>query len=361
MTFRRSEPYNALPHLPPSAELETKPILRQTIASARALADLRGIAAKIPNQAVLVSGIVLQEARLSSEIENIVTTSDELYRAAASPDDVTDPQTKEVLRYREALWHGFRSLPTRPLNTNLFVEMVSQIRGVQMEIRRVPGTTLKKQNGEVIYTPPMGEPLLRDLLGNLETFIHADSGPDPLIRLAVMHYQFEAIHPFTDGNGRTGRILNILYLVEKGLLDWPVMYLSQYILSHKSEYYRGLRAVTEEGAWEAWILFMLRAVEDTAKETQGRVTRILNLMETTTDRVKAELPKIYSKDLIEAIYRNPYCKIRFLEEGGLGNRQTVSSYLRKLSTINVLRPLKVGREMYYINDDLLDALSEQHG
>jgi Fic family protein len=360
VTFRRSEPYNDLPLLPPAADLETKAILRQTILAARALADLKGIAAKIPNQAVLVSGIVLQEARLSSEIENIVTTSDELYRAAASPDDVTDPQTKEVLRYREALWHGFYSLRDRPLSTNLFIEIVSQIRGVRMEIRRVPGTTLKSQAGEVIYTPPMGESLLREKLGNLETFLHAEDGPDPLIRLAVMHYQFEAIHPFTDGNGRTGRILNILYLAEKGLLDWPVMYLSQYILSHKSEYYRGLRAVTEEGSWEAWILFMLRAVEETARETQRRVTRILDLMDRTKERVKAELPKIYSKDLIEAIYQNPYCKIRFLEEGGLGNRQTVSGYLKKLSEIGVLRPLKAGREMYYINDDLLTALSEQH-
>ena len=361
MSFRRSDPYNGLPLLPPAVDLETKAILRQTITSARALADLKGIAAKIPNQAVLVSGIVLQEARLSSEIENIVTTSDELYRAAASPEDVTDPQTKEVLRYREALWYGFHSLEARPLNTNLFVEMVSQIRGVQMEIRRVPGTTLKKQDGEVIYTPPMGEHLLRELLGNLEKFIHADEGPDPLIRLAVMHYQFEAIHPFTDGNGRTGRILNILYLVEKGLLDWPVMYLSQYILSHKIGYYRGLRAVTEEGAWEPWILFMLRAVEETAKETQGRVLRILDLMEKTTGRVKTELPTIYSKDLIEAIYRNPYCKIRFLEENGLGHRQTVSGYLKKLAQIGVLRPLKIGRELYYINDDLLAALSGRHG
>lgn len=357
MTFHRSEPFNDLPKLPPTADLETRAILRQTVSAARALSDLKGIAAKIPNQAVLVSGIVLQEARLSSEIENIVTTSDELYRAAASPEDVTDPQTKEVLRYREALWHGFGKLNDRPLSTNLFVEIVSEIRGVQMEIRRVPGTALKNQRGEVIYTPPTGEPLLREMLKNLEDFLLKDEGPDPLIRLAVMHYQFEAIHPFTDGNGRTGRILNILYLVERGLLDWPVMYLSQYILRNKIEYYRGLRAVTEEGAWEAWILFMLRAIEETAKETQLKVNRILNLMNETVERVKSELPKVYRKDLIEAIYRNPYCKIRFLEESGLGNRQTVSNYLKKLSDIGVLRPLKVGREMYYINDALLGALS----
>ena len=357
MTFRRSEPFNTLPHLPPAAELESKAILRQTIASARALSDLKGIAAKIPNQALLVSGIVLQEARLSSEIENIVTTSDELYRAAASPDDVTDPQTKEVLRYREALWFGFHSLPSRPLSTNLFVEIVSQIRGVQMEIRRVPGTTLKKQNGEVIYTPPMGEQRLRELLGNLETFIHAEDGPDPLIRLAVMHYQFEAIHPFTDGNGRTGRILNILYLVEKGLLDWPVMYLSQYILTHKSDYYLGLRAVTEQGAWEPWILFMLKGIEETARETSSRVQRILSAIHETRELVRSAAPRMYSRELIEVVFQNPYCKIRFLEEAKVAKRQAASTYLQRLSALGVVRQLKIGREIYYVNDALVRILS----
>ncbi len=357
MSFLRSEPYNELPLLPPAADVETKEILRQTVRSARALADLRGSAARMPNQSILLNGIVLQEARLSSEIENIVTTTDELYRAVASPEEVTDPQTKEVLRYREALWAGFRRVQDRPLCTNLFLEIVSAIRGVQMEIRRVPGTNLKNKAGDVVYTPPLGEDLIRTKLENLERYIHEEGGPDPLIRLAVMHYQFEAIHPFTDGNGRTGRIVNILYLVEKGLLKSPVLYLSHYILQNKAEYYAGLRGVTERGEWEPWILFMLRAVEHTAQQTLAKVSRIVDLMECTANEVRNRLPKIYSKDLIEVIFKNPYCRIHFLEDSGLGNRQTVSGYLKKLSEINVLRPLKVGREVYYINDPLVTALS----
>ncbi len=273
----------------------------------------------MPNQRILVNGIVLQEARLSSEIENIVTTTDELYRAAASPEELTDPQTKEVLRYREALWQGFQRIKQRPLCTNLFLEIVSEIRGVEMEVRRVAGTTLKNQAGEIVYTPPLGEDLIRERLHNLEDYIHGDDGVDPLIRLAVMHYQFEAIHPFTDGNGRTGRIVNILYLVERGLLEWPVLYLSEYILSNKAQYYAGLRAVTERQEWEPWILFMLKAVEQTAQQMFERVSRIVDLMEATAAKVRAELPKVYSKDLIEVIYANPYCKIKFLEQSGLWN------------------------------------------
>ena len=194
-------------------------------------------------------------------------------------------------------------------------------------------------------------------LKNLEEYIHAEDGPDPLIRLAVMHYQFEAIHPFTDGNGRTGRIVNILYLVEKGLLEWPVMYLSQYILRHRAAYYSGLRGITERQEWEPWIMFMLKAVEETAQQTLAKVNRIIELMDETANKTRTEIPKIYSRDLIEMIFKNPYCKIRFLEEAGLGNRQTVSLYLRKLSEIQILRPLRIGREMYYINDQLVNVLS----
>lgn len=357
MNFDRTQPYNDLPFLPPRVEVETKEILRQTVASARALADLKGGAAKIPNQGLLVDGIVLQEARLSSEIENIVTTTDELYRAAANPDESTDPQTKEVLRYRQALWHGFERVKERQICTNLFVEVVSKIRGVDMQIRRVPGTSLKTKSGETIYTPPLGEGLIRDLLKNLEDYLYSEEGPDPLIRLAVMHYQFEAIHPFTDGNGRTGRIVNILYLVEKSLLQSPVLYLSQYILLHKQGYYAGLRAVTESSDWIPWILFMLKAIEVTAEQTLRKVNKILDLMHETGEMVKAELPKIYSKDLIEAIYSNPYCRIRFLEDLGLGNRQTVSVYLKRLAEVGILRVVRIGREVYYINDKLFNALT----
>ena len=361
MAFRRDRPYNDLPLLPPRRELETKAVLKQTIASARALADLRGIAAKSPNPRLLINGIVLQEARLSSEIENIVTTSDELYRAAANGDGVTDTHTKEVLRYREALWYGFEQIKRRPLSANLFIEIVGIIRQLRMDVRKTPGTALKNGAGKVVYTPPGGESLIRDKLGNLEKFIHEEDGTDPLIKLAVMHYQFAAIHPFSDGNGRTGRILNVLYLVEKGLLDLPVLYLSHYILRNKSGYYTGLRNVTEKAKWEEWVLFMLRGIEQTARETCELVTRILKLMEETAARVRAKQPAIYSKDLIEAIYSNPYCRIRFLETAGIAKRQTASAYLRKLAEMKVLEPVKVGREMYYINQGLLRVLSGGKG
>jgi Fic family protein len=357
MTFHRDRPYNDLPLLPPRQELETRAVLKQTIASARALADLRGMSAKVPNPRLLVNGIVLQEARLSSEIENIVTTSDELYRAAANGDSVTDTHTKEVLRYREALWQGFEQIKHRPLCTNLAIEIVGIIRRLQMDVRKAPGTALKNGADEIVYTPPEGEGLIRDKLSNLEKFIHGEDEIDPLVKLAVMHYQFEAIHPFSDGNGRTGRILNVLYLVDKGLLDLPVLYLSHYILRKKADYYQGLRNVTEAEKWEDWVLFMLRAVEETARETCETVDRILKQMAETAEQVHNEQPGIYSKDLIEVIFSNPYCRIRFLEDARIAKRQTASSYLQRLALMKILEPVKVGREMYYVNHGLLRILS----
>ena len=357
MAFNRSEPYNDLPLLPPGVELESRAVLKQAIAANRVLANLRGLAAKIPNQGMLINSIVLQEARLSSEIENIVTTNDELYRAAADADGKTDPHTKEVLRYRQALYRGFQALKERPLNTNLFIEIVRLIKQVDLGIRAVPGTALKNDLGEVIYTPPEGESRIRDLLGNLEQFIHAEDDLDPLVKMAVLHYQFEAIHPFPDGNGRSGRILNLLFLVEKGLLDIPVLFLSRYIIGNRMDYYRGLRQVTEEQDWESWILFMLRAVESTAQQTFDQVTRILDLMESVRERVQREEPGIYSKDLIELIFREPYTKIQFVVDLGLAKRQTASSYLQALAGRGILREQKIGREKYYINDALLLELT----
>lgn len=357
MAFNRSEPYNDLPLLPPGVELESRAVLKQAIAANRVLANLRGLAAKIPNQGMLINSIVLQEARLSSEIENIITTNDELYRAAADADGKTDPHTKEVLRYRQALYRGFQALKERPLNTNLFIEMVRLIKQVELGIRAVPGTALKNDLGEVIYTPPEGERRIRELLGNLEQFIHAEDDLDPLVKMAVLHYQFEAIHPFPDGNGRTGRILNLLFLVEKGLLDIPVLFLSRYIIANRMDYYRGLRQVTEEQDWESWILFMLRAVESTAQQTFDQVTRILDIMESVRERVQREEPGIYSKDLIELIFREPYTKIQFVVDLGLAKRQTASSYLQALAGRGILREQKIGREKYYINDALLLELT----
>ncbi|BAP89075.1 filamentation induced by cAMP protein fic [Burkholderiales bacterium GJ-E10] len=359
MSFDRNRPYNDLPLLPPQAELETKAVLKQAVAAHRALADLRGMAARIPNQGILINGIVLQEARLSSEIENIVTTQDELFRAAADADGKADAATKEVLRYREALWTGFEQLKGRPLTTRLFVDLARVIKNLDLDVRAVPGTKLANPaTGEVIYTPPEGQALLRDKLANLERFLYPDlpDDLDPLVRMAVMHYQFEAIHPFTDGNGRTGRILNILWLVEQGLLDIPVLYLSRYILVNKAAYYAGLRGVTENADWEPWILYMLEGIAQTARETSDRVRRILELMEDMRQEVHAKVPRIYSKDLIELIFRHPYCKIQFLLDAHLAKRQTASEYLRNLAELGLLKPLKIGRELYYVNERLFAEL-----
>ena len=356
MPFDRNQPYNDLPLLPPAMELETKAVLKQAIAANRVLANLRGLAAQIPNQGVLINSIVLQEARLSSEIENIVTTNDELYRADADADGKSDPHTKEVLRYRQALNFGFRQLKERPLSTNLFIDIVRTIKQVDLGVRRVPNTALKNTLNEVVYTPPVGEAVIREKLANLEQFIHAQDGLDPLVKMAVMHYQFEAIHPFEDGNGRTGRIVNLLYLVEQGLLDIPVLFLSRYIIANKPGYYEGLRGVTERQDWESWILYMLRAVESTAQQTFDQVTRIRLLMEQVREQVQQQAPGIYSKDLIEAIFQHPYTKIQFLVDANIAKRQTASSYLQTLAGLGVLRSIKQGREMYYINDALFSEL-----
>ena len=359
MTFDRDRPYNDLPPLPPrDVELETVPVLKQAIAASRELAELKGAGDLIPNQRILLTGIVMQEARLSSEIENIVTTNDELYQALADARPSESPHTKEVLRYQEALWHGYQQLAKRPLGTNLFIDLARQIKGQDIGIRRVPGTKLTGNDGRAVYTPPEGEARIRELLANLEHFIHDDQdGLDPLVKMAVMHYQFEAIHPFPDGNGRTGRIINILYLVEKGLLDLPVLYLSRYIIDNKSAYYEGLRRVTEEGAWEDWIVFMLKGIELMARETSRLIRQIADLMEETAEIARRKAPKAYSKDLIELLFEQPYCKIRFLEQRGIAKRQTASSYLKALAGIGLLRPVKVGREMYYINGRLMRVLA----
>ncbi len=356
--MNRNKPYNDLPLLPPSVDLETAGVLKKAILANRKLAELKGLVKSIPNQAILINGIVLQEARLSSEIENIVTTNDELYRAAADEKFSTNPHAKEVLLYREAVWHGFKSLKKKPLATNLFIEIAEIIKGKNIGIRRVPGTKIGNSKGEVIYTPPEGEPIIRDKLSNLEKFMHAEDDIDPLIKMAALHYQFEAIHPFVDGNGRTGRIINILYLVEKGLLDSPILFLSHYILRTKPTYYTGLRNVTEQDAWVDWVMYMLEAIETTATETQERVNSILSAMEKTRKLVQEKAPKIYSKDLIEVIFQNPYCKTRFLEDAGLAKRQTAAMYLQTLEELGLLKSIKMGSERYYINKKLIKILSK---
>jgi Fic family protein len=359
MSFNRALPYNDLPLLPPAVDLESKTVLKQAITANRLLAELKGAGNLIPNQAILLTALGLQEAKLSSEIENIVTTNDELYLAFADEGSDVNLATKEVLHYNEALWHGYRAVKEgRPLSTRLFEEIVQIIKPNSGGIRKVTGTKIANALSEVIYTPPEGEQIIRDKLFNLEKFLYSQDDLDPLIKMAAMHYQFEAIHPFLDGNGRTGRILNILYLVETRLLEIPVLYLSRFIIENKRDYYDNLRQVTEEGAWESWVLYMLHAVEQTALATRSKISSIHDLMEVVGERVQTELPKVYRKELIELLFRQPYCKIRFLEEAGIAGRQTASQYLKEIEQIGVLKGFKRGRELYYINVPFLNLLTE---
>lgn len=354
------QPYNILPPLPPRMDLETPTVLKAAIGANRALAELKGKAETLPNQSVLFNSIIIQEAKASSEIENVVTTNDKLFMAMSANDKQADPQTKEVLRYRQALWLGFQRLQNSELDTNLMVELMQTIKESRDGIRTDSGTVIANpRTRKIIYWPPEGEELLRQLLENLVEYINAEDGPDPLIKMAVMHYQFEAIHPFSDGNGRTGRILNILYLVQKQLLQQPVLYLSEHIIQHKPDYYRLLREVTENEDWESWILFMLRAVEETSHKTMQRIADIRSLLEETIEEAKVKLPaRVYSKELIELLFEQPYCKVKFLVERGLAKRQTAADYLKELESAGILQSKQAGREMLYINKPLYDLFSK---
>jgi len=350
-------PHNALPPLPPKAELESRAILKQCIPARAALAGLKQATALIPNPTILINTIPLLEAKDSSEIENIVTTADQLFRHADSGEHA-DPATKEALRYRTALYQGFQSLRERPLTTRTAVEVCTAIKGVAMDVRRTPGTQLiSERSGEAIYTPPEGESLLRDLLANWERFIHEQRELDPLIRMAVAHYQFEAIHPFTDGNGRTGRVLNILMLIQEDLLSLPVLYLSRYIIGHKADYYRLLQGVTSGEAWEEWVLYMLRAVEETARWTTDKIAALRLLHAHTADHVRQRLPKIYSHELVETLFEQPYCRIGNLVSKGIVQRQAASRYLQDLVEAGVLREQVVGREKLFIHPRLMQLLT----
>ena len=343
-------PFNDLPALPPREPLETRAVLKACIEARAALMELKVSAELIPNQAVLINVLPLLEARASTEVENIVTTNDELFRQAALGAGRPDPATKEALNYRGALLAGFQSLRSRPLCTATAVDVCSAIKGRPMEIRRVPGTRLANGwTGEVIYTPPEGEPLLREKLANWEAFLHGHVECDPLVRMAAAHYQFEAIHPFSDGNGRTGRVLNLLYLVSEGLLTEPVLYLSRWVLRNRAEYYRRLNAVTRAGEWESWVLFMLRGVEETARWTSGRITMIRRLVDATAARLRREAPAIYSRELVEAIFAQPYCRIGNLIDAEVASRQTAAVYLRRLTAMGIMVEVAAGREKLFLN------------
>ncbi len=349
-------PYNDLPLLPPEAELETKAVLKRCVSARAALAELKKAAELIPNQGMLVNTLPVLEARASSEIENIVTTTDRLFRHLGAAQGA-DPATKEALRYRLALMDGFRSLSERPLTTRTAERVCSQIRGVDMSVRRVPGTALVNDaTGEVIYSPPEGESTIRDLLANWERFLHQEVSLDPLVRMAVAHYQFEAIHPFSDGNGRTGRVLNSLFLIQERLLTAPILYLSRFIIARKADYYRLLLDVTRHDAWEPWVMFMLDGVEETSTWTTAKIGGIRRLADATIDYVRRTEPKVYSRELVDVIFEQPYCRIANLEAAGIAKRQTASKYLKALADRGVLEERAAGREKLFIHPKLMQLL-----
>ena len=349
-------PYNQLPLLPPAVELESHAVLKQCIQSRASLAELKQAAGLIPNETVLIRTLPLLEAQSSSEIENIVTTTDQLFRFQAL-DEQTDPATKEAARYSPALLEGFRSLEKTPLCTRTAEQVCSLIKGQEMQVRKVPGTALADQTNNIIYTPPAGEPLLRGLLADWERFMHEQTGLDPLVRLAVGHYQFEAIHPFTDGNGRTGRVLNSLFLVNEGLLNLPILYLSRYINQHRGDYYRLLLEVTTEGKWEEWLLYLIRGIEVTADWTRKKIETIRQLFDYTSDYVRCREPKVYSHELVTLIFELPYCRIQNLMEAGIAKRQTASRYLQTLVNLGVLEEIAIGREKLFVHPKYLQLLT----
>ena len=356
--WRPDQPYNDLPRLPPTNDLETKAVLRRCITARAAIAELKQAARLIPNESMLINTLPLLEAQASTEIENIVTTMDRLFQFVQG-DAKADSATREALRYRHALMEGFRSIGGRPLSTRTAEAVCTQIKGVEMQVRKVPGTTLMNQGtGEIIYTPPAGEGILRDLLSNWELFLHDQLSLDPLIRMAVGHYQFEAIHPFTDGNGRTGRVLNSLLLIEEDLLTLPILYLSRYIVANKAEYYNRLIDVTRHQAWEAWILFMLDGVAETARWTTKKISAIRDLEDDTASFLRRQLPKIYSRELVDILFEQPYCRISNLVEKEIAKRETASRYLHQLVEVGVLEAHKTGREKIFIHPKLISLLTQ---
>ena len=352
------KPYNDLPALPPEADVETPAILKACITASRHLAALHASADLIPNRHILTNTLPLMEAQASSEIENIVTTADELFRYAALENtDSLPPALKEAFGYRKAMRQGLDLLASRPLCTNTAIELCRVLRHTDAGIRSTPGCCLRVQStGQVVYTPPEGEPLIREKLANWEQYMNGRTDIDPLIRLAVGHYQFEAIHPFSDGNGRTGRILNILFLVQEHLLSSPVLYLSRAIIRDKAAYYSRLNAVTANGAWEPFILYMVNAVGETAAWTHRRITLVKQLLDETAAFMRERLGVIYSRELADLLFVWPYCRISNLVDAGIAQRQTATRYLDTLAEAGILDTVRQGKTKLFVNKRLLGLL-----
>jgi Fic family protein len=343
-----ARPYDALPLLPPVADLESKAVLKQCVRSAAALADLNRAAELIPKPEILIGTLPLLEAQASSEIENVVTIDS---------DTAADPATREALRYRHALMEAFGHLRDRPIGVVLAQTICSRIKGSEVELRAGAGVMIARPaTAEIVYTPPATASTIRGLLANWEQFVHAGDDLEPLVRMAVAHYQFEAIHPFPDGNGRTGRVINSLLLVERGLLRLPILYMSRFIIENKEEYYRLLLAVTREAAWEPWLLYMLRGVEQTSRWTLQKISAMRELMGMTSEFLRNKARKIYTRELVDTIFEQPYCRIPHLVSAGIAKRQAASRYLKALADLGVLEERAHGREKIWIHTRLLELL-----
>lgn len=361
MPYNKNTAFNELPNLPPLGFTESPEILRHLAKAYRHLGELNGLCASIPDPQLLINTIVLQESKDSSAIENIVTTQDELYKAATE-EATADHAAKEVLSYREALYVGLEKMKAQKnlLLTNTMIEIVQTIKQNKSGIRNTPGTALKNAiNGEVIYTPPCCEEVLREKLVALEQFINNPdlSAVDPLVKMAFIHYQFEAIHPFADGNGRTGRILNALYLVQQELLSQPVLYLSSYIIKYKTEYYQLLRSVTEKDNWNDWIMYILTALIETTQITTKKIRAMLSIKEDYEIKMKEVLGSSFSHELLQLMFTLPYLKIELLVNRDIAHRQTASTWLKKLTAAGIVKPQKIGRTTYYVNYKLMELMT----
>lgn len=357
MTWSPEVPFNDLPSLPPEGvDLESKTVLKATVEARAALAAVAQAGQLLPNPSVLIHAVPLLEAQASSEIENIVTTSDELFKHVDSGGG--DHATKEALRYRHALFAGLSAIDDRPLSAATAVEVCTRLHGRVMDVRAVPGTRIANPvTREVIYAPPEGTHVIREKLSDWERFIHAGGDLDPLVRMAVAHYQFEAIHPFHDGNGRTGRVLNILMLVEAGLLHAPILYLSRAMIARKNDYYRLLLAVTADGAWEEWILFMLDAVRESATSTSRKIAAIRTCQNDIAERARDASRAGRDAQFLDLLFEQPYCRIGTVVDRCDVSRQTASGWLHALVAAGLLSDVKVGREVLFVNHQFLDVLT----
>jgi len=367
MPYDRTQPYNDLPKLPPAKDVEDTEILKKLVTTSRALAAANSNVKRLPNPYMLINTIALQEAKTSTAIENIFTTEDDLYKAVSDTvkEEHANAGTKEVLRYREALWQGYELISGKDLmDMECVIGVFRKIKNSSAGLRPPQSlTTIRRgqsefRSGEVVYTPPRGTGVLELLMANLLEYLNDDKKypVDPLIKMCVAHYQFEAIHPFPDGNGRTGRVLNLLYLVHKKLLDQPVLYLSKYIIINKDDYYDNLNAVTQRGSWKPWIMYMLDAVENTARLTSQLISSIIDQMEATLEHGHANI-KWYNKEINEMIFKQPYLRQKSIGDLlKVSSRTTLAKYFNELTDAGILYPSKDRNEVYYVNNDLIAIL-----